>query len=813
MEPDPDVVRADPPRARGFRSSHRGAARRRDCRHLPRAPDDARRHPLIRRDRAGTGIAGRRRGCRAPGLPAAARAIHGVEGSHAPAARRRRRRPRPPSPAASSGGRRVVAGARPRGERAGGRALAPLRRGPVVPAGRGGDRGGRARIGGARGPARPREAHPRGRGSARDRAPHPEPRGAARRRLARHHCGIAGCGDAPHVPGTTGGLRPGSGALPWRLSRARLHARPRAGHRGGQPRRARRRRAGDRQRRRRRRPLPDRAALSGARAAAVRGRVVRGAACTDGAAAGEARHAPAPRRRRRQARAVPAAPRRAQPLARTARRAPAARVSAAGADSACRPLPAGAGAGRPHPGADGDAGGGHPRDARAVRRHARDVPGRDTSCLRRDDRDARRRARRRHDRPPRGLPFRRHERPRAVHPRCGAGRSRREPLLRRHPCRRPAAAGDRHHRRGGRTDRAVWRAGRARGDDAATSPPRLPFAQHGPGVDPGREGADPRRTPRRAARGARRRARSGPLGGSRATPDQRTPDPNDEIVVVGARHTPFSDVYHQLLGAPWWLDLLALSGLFLLLNLLFAFGYLSVGGIVGARPGSLADHFFFSVQTMGTIGYGVMHPFSAAAEVLVTAEVITGVSLVALASGILFAKFSVPRARMQFAAWATISPFDGVPTLMFRLGNERASQVIEATVRVVLVRTERTAEGVVFYRMRDLRLERDRSPALARSWIVMHTIDESSPLHDATPETLARDEVELLLTVVGIDETSAQNLHARHTYGHAQVRWGARHADMLSERPDGRLQLDMREFHRVIPTSPTPGFPYPRETA
>jgi len=309
-----------------------------------------------------------------------------------------------------------------------------------------------------------------------------------------------------------------------------------------------------------------------------------------------------------------------------------------------------------------------------------------------------------------------------------------------------------------------------------------------------------------------RRARSGPLG-SRATPNQRTPDPSDAIVVVGARRTPFSDVYHQLLGAPWWLDLLALSGLFLLLNLLFAFGYLSVGGIVGARPGSLADHFFFSVQTMGTIGYGVMHPFSAAAEVLVTAEVITGVSLVALASGILFAKFSVPRARMQFAEWATISPFDGVPTLMFRLGNERASQIIEATVRVVLVRTERTAEGVVFYRMRDLRLERDRSPALARSWIVMHTIDESSPLHDATPETLARDEVELLLTVVGIDETSAQNLHARHTYGHAQVRWGARHADMLSERPDGRLQLDMGEFHRVIPTSPTPGFPYPHETA
>jgi inward rectifier potassium channel len=292
-------------------------------------------------------------------------------------------------------------------------------------------------------------------------------------------------------------------------------------------------------------------------------------------------------------------------------------------------------------------------------------------------------------------------------------------------------------------------------------------------------------------------------------PNARSPASNG-VVVVGAPHTPFGDVYQLLLRAPWWLTLLAVSVLFLVLNLVFAYGYLSVGGIAGARPGSLADHFFFSVQTMGTIGYGVMHPLSAGAEALVTAEVVAGLSLVALASGILFGKFSVPWARMQFAEWATISPFDGVPTLMFRLGNERASQVIEATVRVVLLRTERTAEGVVYYRMRDLALQRDRSPALARSWTVIHTIDESSPLHGATPESLERDDVELMLTVVGIDETSAQNLHARHTYGHERIRWGARHADMLSELPDGRLQLDMREFHRVVPTVPTPGFPYPR---
>jgi inward rectifier potassium channel len=297
---------------------------------------------------------------------------------------------------------------------------------------------------------------------------------------------------------------------------------------------------------------------------------------------------------------------------------------------------------------------------------------------------------------------------------------------------------------------------------------------------------------------------------SRVSVFRKTFDPN-VIEILGVPRTPFSDLYHQLLRAPWWLDLLCVSAVFLLINFFFALGYLAVGGIAGARPDSLADHFFFSVQTMGTIGYGVMHPLTAAAETLVTAEVIVGVSLVALATGMLFSKFSITQARMTFADWATISPFDGVPTLMFRLGNERASQIIEATVRVVMVRTESTAEGVTYYRMRDLVLERDRSPALSRSWTVMHRMDESSPLHGATPETLRRDEIELMLTVVGIDETSAQNLHARYTYYNDRVRWGARHADMLSEQPDGHLVLDMRQFNRVVPTTPTPTFPYPRD--
>jgi inward rectifier potassium channel len=152
---------------------------------------------------------------------------------------------------------------------------------------------------------------------------------------------------------------------------------------------------------------------------------------------------------------------------------------------------------------------------------------------------------------------------------------------------------------------------------------------------------------------------------------------------------------------------------------------------------------------------------------------------------------------------------NGVPTLAFRIGHERSSSVIDVLIRVVLTRTEHTREGVLMYRMYDLELVRDRAPALNRAWMVMHTITEKSPLHGATPESFVEDEIEFMLTLRGIDETSGQTLHARHLYTDKQVTWGARYADMLSERQDGVLVLDMNVFHELIPTEPTPSFPHP----
>jgi inward rectifier potassium channel len=291
-------------------------------------------------------------------------------------------------------------------------------------------------------------------------------------------------------------------------------------------------------------------------------------------------------------------------------------------------------------------------------------------------------------------------------------------------------------------------------------------------------------------------------------PEPELPVP--EIVVLGAPRTTWRDVYHLFLRARWSIAIAAIVAIYLALNAVFAFAYVMSGGVTNARPHSFFDAFCFSVQTMGTIGYGAMYPTSQMANVIVIAESVTSLLVTAVATGLVFAKFSRSTARVAFAAHPVIGPMDGVPTLMLRIGNERGNQILEATIRVSLVRTERLREGTLFYRMYDLRLARERSPAMSRSWTVLHPIAEDSPLSGATPESLERDEVELLVTVAGIDDTSMQPVHARRRYMASDIVWGARHADILSEDQRGSLVLDLTKFHDIVPTTPIDGFPYGR---
>ncbi|HKM74665.1 MAG TPA: ion channel [Stellaceae bacterium] len=296
-----------------------------------------------------------------------------------------------------------------------------------------------------------------------------------------------------------------------------------------------------------------------------------------------------------------------------------------------------------------------------------------------------------------------------------------------------------------------------------------------------------------------------------AGPDTARPAPtrlvqrerSDRVGAIGLRTPWLGDLYHQLLTLPWWAFLLGLSGVYLGLNVAFALLYLlGDGAIANARPGVFSDAFFFSVETLSTIGYGQMSPATPYGNIIMTVEALFGPALIAVSAGLMFARFSRPTARVMFSKVAVVTEYNGIPTLSFRLANERRNQILEAQVSVTLVRDERTTEGEWMRRFYDLQLARQRSPIFAMTFTVMHPIDPASPLWNETPSSLAAQAAEIVVTVTGFDETISRAVHARTSYLADEVLWGRRFADVFTETQDGRLAIDYRRLHDTEPINP-----------
>jgi inward rectifier potassium channel len=272
------------------------------------------------------------------------------------------------------------------------------------------------------------------------------------------------------------------------------------------------------------------------------------------------------------------------------------------------------------------------------------------------------------------------------------------------------------------------------------------------------------------------------------------------VVRKGVSNSHWRDPYHLLLTLPWYKTLGLIALAYLLANTLFALAYLAGGdGIENARPGHFLDAFFFSVQTMASIGYGAMYPKTVYANFLVTVEALLGLMGLAMATGLMFARFSLPKARVMFSNVAAITPYNNVPTLMFRVANERQNWILEAQVRVTLARSEISKEGETMRRFYDMLLVRSQSPLFALTWTVMHPIDENSPLYGIMPEAMVEDEMEVVVTLTGLDETVSQTIHARHSYVAEEILWNVRFVDILSRTRDGKRIIDYSRFHDVIP--------------
>jgi inward rectifier potassium channel len=274
---------------------------------------------------------------------------------------------------------------------------------------------------------------------------------------------------------------------------------------------------------------------------------------------------------------------------------------------------------------------------------------------------------------------------------------------------------------------------------------------------------------------------------------------------IGLRAHPLNDLYHQMLSTSWATLLSMIVLAYLAVNCAFALLYFAGGKCIeNARPGSFSDVFFFSVQTLGTIGYGKMVPMTLYANVLVTVEVLTGLLGFALATGLFFSKFARPTARVLFSKVMVVGPRDGVPHLMFRMANERANQIVEASVRLSIMQTETTKEGETLRRLHDLKLVRADTPIFAMTWTAMHTIEPGSPLYGKTLEQLRAVNMEFVVSMMGTDETFSQTVHARYGYNLDDVVWGARLADIFITTPEGARAVDYRQFHSTIAVSPPP---------
>ena len=310
---------------------------------------------------------------------------------------------------------------------------------------------------------------------------------------------------------------------------------------------------------------------------------------------------------------------------------------------------------------------------------------------------------------------------------------------------------------------------------------------------------------RRRSRARPRQAslRSGPPEGVSAQPTRLIArERADEVLAIGLPRPWFRDLYHFALRISWWRFLLLGIGLYIAANALFALLYLIPGdAIANAQPGSFFDAFFFSIQTMATIGYGVMSPATFYANLLMTLETGVGLMLIAVATGLVFARFSRPTARVLFSRVAVIGPQNGVPTLSLRLANQRRNQILQAEVALALLRDEQTEEGDTIRRFYDLKTARNRSPVFAMTFTVMHVIDHDSPFFGATSAALQALNAELVVTATGIDETIAQPVHARTSYLADEILWDHRFVDVFCWTEDGRRVIDYRRFHDTVPLS------------
>jgi inward rectifier potassium channel len=270
-----------------------------------------------------------------------------------------------------------------------------------------------------------------------------------------------------------------------------------------------------------------------------------------------------------------------------------------------------------------------------------------------------------------------------------------------------------------------------------------------------------------------------------------------EFVKVNTDAWKWRDVYRWLLSLSWPQFAGFVAIVYVGLNLFFAafysLGHDSIAGLTTAHW--FLDCFFFSVQTLATVGYGHMYPQTIYGHIVSTIEIMTGVFLLAVMTGLIFVRFSRPIARVAFSRSIVIAPLNGKPTLMVRIGNENHHSMVEAEFRIMFSRDEPLVEGGDFRYFYNLKLHFDRLTVFPAALTLRHVIDEKSPLHAATAKSLEKGRALFFVSVVGIDPVIAAAVQTQHHYSWRDLRFGERFVEIYSQHGDGKLTVDYGRLH------------------
>jgi inward rectifier potassium channel len=256
------------------------------------------------------------------------------------------------------------------------------------------------------------------------------------------------------------------------------------------------------------------------------------------------------------------------------------------------------------------------------------------------------------------------------------------------------------------------------------------------------------------------------------------------------------DTYHLILTLTWPQFAALILAIYILVNLIFA-GLYAVGGkcIAEMLPGSFSDAFFFSVETLATVGYGHMYPDTFYGHSVTTVEIVFGMFGMAVVTGVIFIRFSRATAKILFSNCAVISPFDGVPTLMLRVANLRHIAMAEAEFKVMLFRNEWIQEGEHVRRFYPLKLQFDRMIAFPVALTLRHVIDQSSPLYGMTTEDFIKSDTRLMASIVCLDTVIPAPVQSATDYSYEDILWNRRFVEIYSETPDGRFTVDYSRIH------------------